>query len=456
MTPPADSPAPPAPDPASRDAAPAGGEGRPRAGLVARGRAELRVFPRQFWLLAGGFVVLLTGIDMCFPFETTYLHDRLGISMTAVGLLLGVPLLAALPFYVLDGIITDRYGRKPGMIAGICFVAVLYTTLAFSGAMWQIAVAISLEAAFGWALFVTGSNTMIADLVPFARRAEAYSITRVALHIGMIIGPLLAAVVLVRDPTYRSLFLTGAAICIVYVLIVVFVFRETRPQEARAESSVGETVRGYGHVLGDRRFLAFCAIAFLPLFAFGQIWTILPVMLRNAQGMPAETWGLVVAFYAVSVTIFQYPVIRRLRKADHIVLMGAASLLIGVGLGGAVLVPWGVLTFVCVFVLGQGVVLLIPISSTVSAELAPIALRGRYMGTWTLVQMAGYALGPTFGGLAMDRLGERGAALVVIACGALGAVLYAALARRFRIADAAEEAAERYAAETAPAGPPGA
>ncbi|MEE4274819.1 MAG: hypothetical protein V2J16_03000, partial [Thermoleophilia bacterium] len=73
----------------------------------------------------------------------------------------------------------------------------------------------------------------------------------------------------------------------------------------------------------------------------------------------------------------------------------------------------------------------------VSAHLAPIALRGRYMGTWTLVQMGGYALGPLFGGLAIDRLGERGAALVILGCGAAGAVLYAALARRFRGSPAA-------------------
>ncbi len=427
------------------------------AGLPRRARAELRVFPRQFWLLAFGFFVLLTGIDMCFPFETTYLHDRLGISMTTVGLLLGVPLLVCIPMYILDGIVTDRYGRKPAMIVGICFAAALYATLALAGAVWQIAVAISLEAAFGWALFLTGSNAMVADLVPFERRAEAYSITRVALHIGMIVGPLIAAVLIARDPTYRTLFLTGASICVVFVVLVALGFRETRPAAARADSSFGTTVRGYGHVLRDRRFLAFCAVAFLPLYGFGQIWTILPVMLRNAQGMPASTWGYVISFYAAGVVILQYPVIRWLRRKDHILLMAAASALVGFGMGGAVLVPWGPLTLVCVFVLGQGVVLLIPISSTVSAEMAPVALRGRYMGTWTLVQEAGYALGPTFGGIAMDRLGEQAAAFVVMACGAAGMLLYVALARRFRLADAAAaEAAELAVDEAPPTGPLGA
>ncbi len=121
-------------------------------------------------------------------------------------------------------------------------------------------------------------------------------------------------------------------------------------------------------------------------------------------------------------------------------LMAVASLFIGLGLAGAVLLPWGVWTFVAVFVLGQGVLLLIPISSTVSAELAPVALRGRYMGTWTLVQMAGYAMGPTFGGLAMDGLGERSAALVILACGAAGATLYVALSRRLRASAPADVA----------------
>jgi MFS family permease len=419
-----------------RAPAPASAPSRARA-LAGRAGAELRGFPPQFWLLALGFFVLLVGIDMCFPFETTYLHDRLGYSMTTIGVLLGAPLILAVPFYVVDGAIADRYGRKPAMVIGICFVIVLYLTLAFAVELWQIAIAVAVEAAFGWALFLTGSNAMVADLVAFERRAEAYSITRVALHAGMVVGPLLARLILARDPTYRSLFLGGAAICFVFVLVVLTLFRETRPPAARAETSMRETLRGYGAVLRDRRFLAFCGIAALPLYGFGQIWSVLPVMLRNAHDASPGDWAILLSFYAVSLAVLQYPVIRLLRGRDHVLLMAAASLSIGLGLAGAVLLPWGVWTFASIFVLGQGVLLLIPISSTVSAELAPIALRGRYMGTWTLVQMAGYALGPLFGGIAMDRLGERGAALVILACGVAGAVLYVALARRFRGSPAA-------------------
>ncbi len=224
--------------------APARGATRGVGGLVSRTRAGIRAFPRQFWLLALGFFGLLVGIDMCFPFETTYLHDRLGYSMTSIGLLLGLPLLVAIPFYVVDGAIADRYGRKPSIVAGICFTIVLYVTFAFARELWQIAIAVTAEAAFGWALFLTGSNAMIADLVPFGRRAEAYSITRVAFHGGMVVGPLVAAVILARDPTYRYLFLTGATICLGFILDRPRVLpRDSAGRHARGEVHEGDSRR---------------------------------------------------------------------------------------------------------------------------------------------------------------------------------------------------------------------
>ena len=87
------------------------------------------------------------------------------------------------------------------------------------------------------------------------------------------------------------------------------------------------------------------------------------------------------------------------------------------------LVPWP-WTLLCVVSLSFGVVLLIPITSTVVSRLAPPELRGRYMGAWTLVYMGGYALGPLLGGWALDALGGRGAFLAVAAVGLLGAALF--------------------------------
>jgi len=61
-----------------------------------------------------------------------------------------------------------------------------------------------------------------------------------------------------------------------------------------------------------------------------------------------------------------------------------------------------------------------------------VALRGRYMGAWTLVQMGGYALGPTFGGWALDGLGARPAFSLVGVLALTGSLLFALNAKRLR------------------------
>lgn len=105
----------------------------------------------------------------------------------------------------------------------------------------------------------------------------------------MVAGPLLVRLILVRDPTFRTLFLTGAAICAFFILFMLVLYRETRPAAARAEGAMRATLRG-------------CRI-----------------VLR-----------------------------------DHVPVMAAASLLVGLGLAGTVLLAWGAWTFAAIFVLKQG------------------------------------------------------------------------------------------------------
>jgi MFS family permease len=187
------------------------------------------------------------------------------------------------------------------------------------------------------------------------------------------------------------------------------------------------TLAGYRVVLRDRRFLAFCGVALLPLYGFGQIYVTLPVLLRNSVGISPADWGLLAALYAGSAVLLQYPVVRRTKRYDKLGLLSIASACIGAGLAGAAFAPKGIGTAACVLLISVGTMLFVPIAPAFVSEMAPTALRGRYMGAWTFVWMGGTALGPTFGGLAMDRLSGRGAYLVILAAALFGALLFALL-----------------------------
>jgi len=381
---------------------------------------------------------------MCYPFQTLYLNQRLGLSMTSVGLLIGVTLCAGLPLQIVGGAIADRFGRRPVLILSICASMALFIGLSVAHRLWIVIALFAFEAAFGFAQYLTASNAMVTDLTPFSHRAEAFSISRVALNAGITVGPLVAAPLIAFDPSFRTSFLGAGLVCGIFLVMVLTLFKETRPPSA-ARGSMGAAFRGYGEVLLDRRMLAFCAVALFPLYGFGQIWVTLPIALSDLHGVSAGMWGILLVAFGASTAILQYPVIRLVGRFDHMLLMALASLFIGVGTGVAAFVPWP-FTFACVIIISLGTVLLIPISSTVVSHLAPTALRGRYMGSWTLVYIGGYALGPLLGGWAMDALGSHGAFAVVAATGVLGALLFPLLRTRTGPRDGVEDGAAARAA----------
>src|SRR5450759_2589812 len=336
-------PAPPSPD--TIPATPSSGEGT-TADTAQRAHIAvgLRTLPRQYWLLIAGTFVYATGVEMCYPFQTLYLNQRLGLTITSIGVIIGATLFAGLPFQIVGGAVADRFGRRPVLILAICAGMALYIGLGVVHPLWLVIALFAFEAAFGWAQYLTASNAMVTDLTPLSRRAEAFSISRVALNAGITIGPLVAAPLISFDPTFRTSFLGAGLVCGIFLVMVLTLFKETRPPSA-GRGSIGSAFRGYGQVLRARRMLA------------------------------------------------------------------------------AAFVPWP-FTFPGVIVSSFGIVLFIPISSTVVSHLTPTALRGRYMGSWTMVYIGGYALGPLLGGWAIDALGGRGAFAVVAATGLLGALLF--------------------------------
>lgn len=395
--------------------------------MTGRLRREARLFPQQFWLLVGGTFLYLVGYDLCYPFETVYLHGRLGVSMTAVGLIIGLPVLAGLPAQIAGGAIADRFGRRGVLILGICASIALFEGLALADQLWQVVVMVAIEAAFGWAMFFTANNAMLADLTSLPKRAEAYGISRVAVNAGMAAGPLAGGLLLGAGLSYRLLFMSGGAVCGLFLLLVTLRVKESRPAVLVGAKGGLSTLAGYRVVLHDRRFLAFCGVALLPLYGFGQFYVTLPVLLRSSVGISAASWGLLAALYAGCGVLLQYPVVRRTEGLNKLGLLSAASVCFGAGLAGAAFAPKGIATVACVLLFSIGTMLFVPIAPALVSEMAPTPLRGRYMGAWTLVWMAGLALGPTFGGLAMDRLGGRSAYLVILAAALLGALLFAVL-----------------------------
>jgi len=395
---------------------------------------EFRGYPDQFWVLVGGIFIFVAAAGLAFPYEGIYLHRVLGVSMTWVGILFGLVPLAMMPFQIWGGGLTDRFGRRAMLIVSTLSGVAWFVGFAFAREIWQVALLVAVESAIGWPLFQTASNAMVADLLPPERRSEAFSITRVAMNLGVVVGPSAAGIALGLGVSFRQLFLSAAAGCLLMVAAVVLRVRESRPASASATGRpVDETGRrGYGIVLADRRFLLFAAVALLPVFCIGNFGSIYSVYITDYLGIPFGTWGWLLALNAFIVAVVQYPLVRGLKWRNRMVLLAASSALLGIGIGGSAFAGalWSLVVLVVVTSVGE--TLLSPVASAEVSDFAPEAVRGRYMGVWTVVWNGGAALGPAFGGWAMDAIGGREAFMVLLAVGLTGALLFLLLAPSWR------------------------
>jgi MFS family permease len=420
---------------------------------------RLRVFPRRFWLLVGGTLLYLIAISFAFPYTPLLLERRLGVSAAVIGLIMGGSALVGLPLQPFAGSLSDRYGRRAVMVGCALCEAVGYGGLAFAHSFWPICLLMAIDRGIGWPLYLTASNAMTADLLRPHLRAEGYGLVRLMVGAGYVIGPALAALVLALGAPLASLFLVAGGGCLLYLVFVLLVLKETHPHPTRVRAATEFTEgpgpfgvlslftgrgrlrarerrrahkgHGWGRVLADRRFLLFCLISLLPLFIFGQTYTTYPVLLTTYRHLPEATWGVLVSVIGLVMVLAQYPTVRALRRLDAVYAVGVGSLLFGLGMGLAAFVPIDWPLVVTVGVLSTAMALFSPMATTAVSHMAAPELRGRYMGSWTLLWTAGgSALGPLLGGVLLAAWGAQVMGAVLLAFGAGGALLYVVLGRR--------------------------
>jgi MFS family permease len=406
---------------------------------------DLRSYPRQFWVLTLGTFIYVGAAALAFPFEALYLREELGTSMTMIGVVFGLVPLTVMPFQFLGGHLTDRLGRRLIIMSSVLVGVVWFVGFAFATELWQVALLVALESALGWPLFQTASNAMVADLLPPEKRQEGFGLSRVAMNLGVVLGPAVAGLAWGWGITYRQLFLAAAAGCALMVVLMLVWIRESRPRSAleprRHVDAQGRS--GYRIVLHDRVFLVFCAVAALAVFCFGNFGSIFPVYVTEVLGASKSEWGYLLALNAGVVTLVQYPLVKALRRKNRMILLAVSSALLALGLGGTAFAAplWSLVILIILMSIGES--LLAPVSAAEVSDLAPEAVRGRYMGVWTVVWNGGASLGPAFGGWAMDAFGGRAAFASLLVIGLIAAVGFLALAPGWKRRRAVETAAAR-------------
>ena len=102
----------------------------------------------------------------------------------------------------------------------------------------------------------------------------------------------------------RWAFFAAAVASAVFGLLVLFLVTETMPAQEDAQGE-GNSNGGYGRLLRDRRFVAFCAVTTLAIVPSALGFVLLPVYGKEQYGVVESQYGFVMATNAAMVVLFQ-------------------------------------------------------------------------------------------------------------------------------------------------------
>ncbi|MFG3417397.1 MDR family MFS transporter [Micromonospora sp. NPDC049460] len=372
--------------------------------------------PRTFWYLwtatlinrLGSFVAIYLGV---------YLVSVRGFSPAYAGVVIGLHGAGSAAGSVLGGVVADRWGRRPAMLAGNVAAAAAALSLGLSNHPTAVA-ALTLLLGLFLGVARPAFTATIIDVVGERDRLRALTLNYWAINIGFAVAATVAGLLVRADPLL--LFLVNAAVLLGTAALIGLKVPESRP----APVTVGQFTRadsgGLGTVLRDRVFLTFTALTGLAWLCI-QGSVMLPVALQ-ADGLPASAYGPVIAVNGLMIVLGQLFVPRLVGRFDRSRTIAAAVVVVGAGFALTALADavWFYAFTVAVWTLGE--MLMTPANSALTADLSPAAQRGRYQGVYSLGYAFASFAGPTLGGLVAARfstdalwLGLFGLALLVAA-----------------------------------------
>ena len=192
----------------------------------------------------------------------------------------------ATPVY---GSLSDRYGRRPILLAGfiLFLIGSLISALAPSLAILLVGRVIQ---AIGAACGTTLARAIARDTYGPAALVTAIAYLTMAYTLGPMISPTVGGL-LIDHFGWRSEFWFALVAGTLIVIAAYVVVRETHPKETRSAPG-GSMLRDYAALLGDRRFLAFVTQSGFMSVSFFAIAASSPYLMKDLLGRSATEFGL--------------------------------------------------------------------------------------------------------------------------------------------------------------------
>jgi MFS transporter, DHA1 family, multidrug resistance protein len=223
------------------------------------------------------------------------------------------------------GPVSDRFGRRPPLLAGIGLYLVATGACLMASSMEQLLAMRALQGVAAGAGAVL-SRAVVRDLFQGAQMARVMSLVTAAFVTAPMIAPSLGALLLELG-SWRLIFafLGFYGVCLFFV--AARYLPETVPCRNPGALRLGRLLDGYVAVLGHPDSRVWTAIGTLTVAALAIYLANAPVLLMERYGMSARSFGLLFAAIALTAAIGN---LLNARLVRHVSLPDA----VGIGIAG--------------------------------------------------------------------------------------------------------------------------
>jgi MFS family permease len=268
-----------------------------------------------------------------------------------VGMLMSSFSLMQFLFAPVWGRISDRVGRRPILLLGLCGSVVFYALLGYALSIPAreaavLALVLLFLARIGAGVAgatIATAQAVIADCTPPEKRKHGMALIGAAFGIGFTFGPLFGFASLSWFPDHHEVVgYTAAALSLIALLLGIRLLPETRttgaaPSERRRLLNWSATTRALGSAAIGPVILTF----FLATLGFGAFEVTLALLLKDALGFGDQNSFLIFAFVGFVLVLTQGFLYRRLaRRVTEPTFMGVGIVLMAVGVAGLGALSW--------------------------------------------------------------------------------------------------------------------
>jgi DHA1 family bicyclomycin/chloramphenicol resistance-like MFS transporter len=312
----------------------------------------------RFPLILGSLIAFAPlSVDMYLAALPT-IEREFGITTGPAQLTLSAYLLGMALGQLVYGPLSDRFGRKPPLYAGLV-IYVLASIGCAAASSIEALIALRFVQAVGGSAGMVIARATVRDLFEPREAARMFSLLMLVMGVAPILAPLAGGYVMLAAG-WRAIFWVLALAGAVALAAVAALLPETRRAGTVAATGLASAMRGFAAVLTERRFLAATLTGgFAGAGMFGYI-SASPFVFIGVFGVAPESFGWIFGANAAGLIacsqlnrrlLLRHPPARLLRAA-LVVNLAAGIAVLAAALAGAGMFVLLAPIFVCISTLG--------------------------------------------------------------------------------------------------------